>query len=469
LKILPKECKILPPEELDRFSVELRTFYEKKLKPKKFLLFFCLCLLALAAPGRAEDQKTDYYAPLYEKPLAKTPLKDALSRAIEWPFKLAKWPIDQSLVMTENYRLDKKTVWIYDRIMDYGVKPRLDSLGFSGIPSYGAEFDLVRIIRQKENYPDFIAKGWINHGPTNYFQAGGELGAQRIGETGFHTSSIIEYENRRNETFYGLGTDSSRGDSTSFIEEKTTVGAKAGYEFSSSLDLTSQVDYSHVNIKNRAHEGKGDITQIFAGENIPGLHGDDFLDFSIRLDRDTRDSKEDATKGSYQKLLFKYTEGVESSPARYFTYQLDAAKYFQLASPRRILAARLFGEFNQRVNGGNVPFYEMTKLGGSGMFPRQSQTSRAFVYNRFFGESALLLNLEYRYTVWQYKEFKLKTVVFLDEGQVSKDFATFRLNGFRESYGAGLHLSHSQLVLLSFNVAHGNEGTQFYLENKLAF
>ena len=193
------------------------------------------------------------------------------------------------------------------------------------------------------------------------------------------------------------------------------------------------------------------------------------MDFSIGLDRDTRDSKEDATKGSYQKLLIKFTEGVASSPARYFTYQLDTAKYFQLASPRRILAARLFGEFNQRVNGGNVPFYEMAKLGGSGMFPRQSQTSRAFVYNRFFGESAILLNLEYRYTVWQYKEFKMKTVVFFDEGQVSKDFATFRLNGFRESYGTGLHLSYSQLVLLSFNVAHGREGTQFYLENKLAF
>ena len=439
------------------------------MKQKIFFLFVCLCFLISAASGYAEDKKTDYYAPLYTKPLVKTPLKDALSRAIEFPFEILKWPIDKSLVLTENYRLDKKAIWMYEKSLEYGVKPRLDSLGFSGLPSYGADFDLVRMVRQKENFPDLIAKGWISHGPASYFLAGTELGAQRIAETGLHASGVFQYENRRNETFYGIGPHTSRGDSTSFIEEKTAVGAKAGYEFSPSLDLTSQIDYDHVNIKNRAHEGKGDITQIFAGQNIPGLHGDDLLSPSLSLDRDTRDSKEDATKGSYQKLLFKFTKGVDSSPARYFTYQLDAAKYFRLASPRRVLVTRLFGEFNQPVNGGTIPFYEMAKLGGSGMFPRQSQTSRAFVYNRFFGESAILLNLEYRYTVWQYKEFKMKTVVFLDEGQVSKDFATFRLRDFRESYGTGLHVSYSQLMLLSFNVAHGNEGTQFYLENKLAF
>lgn len=436
---------------------------------KRFFLFFCLCFLAAAVSGHAEDQKTDRYAPVYDQPLAAAPLKGIVSRVIELPFKILKWPLDQSLVYTEKHRLDKKALHIYERLIEYGVKPRLDSLNFSGVPSYGAEFDLVRIVRQKENHPDLIARSWINHGPTVYFQAGSEFGARRIAETGFHTSSWVQYENRRHETFYGIGPDTSRGDSTSYIEEKTTVGAKAGYEFSSLMDLTSQASYNRVNIKNRAHEGKGDITQIFAGEEIPGLHGDDFLNLSLALTRDTRDSKDDATRGSYQKLLLKFTEGVASSSARYFTYQLDAAKYFTLASPRRVIAARLFGEFNQRVNGGDVPFYEMSRLGSSGTFPRLSQTSRGYVYNRFYGESAILLNLEYRYTVWQYKEFKMKSVVFFDEGQVSKDFATFSLKNFRESYGAGLRLSYSRITVLSFNVAHGREGTQFYLENKLAF
>lgn len=439
------------------------------MRSKRALLFFCLFLASQALAVYAQDKKTDYYVPLYDRPLAPTPLKDVVSRVIELPFKLLKWPLDKSLLYTEKYQLDKKSLWIYDRMAEYGIKPRLDSLGFTSWPSYGADFDFVRLARQKSNFPDMIASGWINHAPTNFFQVGTELGARRILETGFHTSGILQYENRRNETFYGIGPHTSRGDSTSFIEEKTTLGAKAGYEFSPTLDLTSRLTYNHVNIKNRAHEGKGDITQIFARDNMPGLHGDGLLSLSMGLDRDTRDSKGDATKGSYQKILFKYTEGVESSRARYFTYQLDAAKYLRLASPRRVLAGRIWGEFNQGINGGEVPFYEMSKLGGSGTFPRQSQMARGFVYNRFFGESALLLNLEYRYTIWEYKEFKMNAVAFLDEGQVSKDFATFRLKDFRESYGGGFCLSFSQNVLLSLNLAHGDEGTQFYVENRLTF
>jgi len=104
------------------------------------------------------------------------------------------------------------------------------------------------------------------------------------------------------------------------------------------------------------------------------------------------------------------------------------------------------------------------------MFPFQgSQTLRGFVYDRFYGDSALLLNIEYRYTVWQYKEFKMNTVLFWDEGEVSKGFSTFLIKDFQGSYGTGFYVSYLQTVLISFNVAHGNEGTKFYLENKLPF
>lgn len=439
------------------------------LRAFKIFLLCCLSLWALSPVVSAEDKKADYYQPLYSKAPEAKPLKDPVSWLIELPFKLVKWPVDKALVMTENYRLDKKTRWIYDQMIEYGFRPRLDSLDFLSPPSYGADFDFMRIFRLKEAFPDLLANGWISHGPTTFFQVGTEIGAQKIAQTGLHVSGIFQYENRRDETFYGIGPRSSLGDATTYIKETTTVGSTVGYEFSPVLDLSIKAVYDHVNIKNRRHDDKGDITQTFASQNIPGLHGDQLLKLSAGVTRDTRDNKGDATKGSYQKLLFKFTEGLNSSPAQYFTYQLDAAKYLQLASPRRVLAARLFGEFNQTVNGGDVPFYEMTKLGGSGNFPRLGQTSRAFVYNRFTGQSAILLNLEYRYTVWEYKEFKMKTAIFVDEGQVSKGFGTFQFKNFRESYGVGFYLTYSQLMLLDFTVAHGNEGTQFYLETTLPF
>lgn len=436
---------------------------------KKTALFLCLSFFFFSVFAYAEDKKEDFYKPVYEKPLKTSSLKDPVSRVLAFPFELIKWPLDKALVFMEKKRLDRKAIWLYEKSVEYGVTPRVDSLNFNGIPSYGADFDFVRIFRQKEMYPDLIAKGWINHGPAVYFQTGAEFGKQRIADTGFHVSEFFQYENRRNETFYGIGPYSSRGDSASYIIERTTLATRAGYEFSPTLDLTSQFGYDHVNIKNRSHGGKGNITEVFARDNIPGLYGDDLLSYSLSLKRDTRDSKSSATQGSYQKLIFKYTDGVQSSKAQYFTYQVDAAKYFQLASPRRVLAARLFAEHNQTINRGDVPFYNMAKLGGSGTFPYVSQTSRGYVYDRFYGQSAVLLNLEYRYTIWQHREFQLDTVFFVDEGQVFGNLGKFNFSHFRESYGMGFNLNYSKLVLLSFDVAHGDEGTQFYIENKIPF
>ena len=80
-----------------------------------------------------------------------------------------------------------------------------------------------------------------------------------------------------------------------------------------------------------------------------------------------------------------------------------------------------------------------------------------------------MLNLEYRYTVLEYKEFKVKTAFFNDLGEVFGEIDNFRLKDLRESYGIGFYLSYAKNTLVNFSVAHGNEGTKIYIKNKLAF
>jgi len=438
-------------------------------KVRKILSFFCLGLFVCALIGYGEEKKGELYAPVYTKPLSPAPLKDVFSRALELPFKLIKWPMDQGIIYTENHRLDKKTKWIYEQSLKQGVKPLFGFTDLSALPFFGAELNLLTLARQKEKYPDFFATTTLLYCPSVFFSVGSEIGAQKIGETGFHAKGLFNYDLQQKEPFYGIGPHTSRGDGTSYRMETTRVGVRTGYEFSPAIDLVAGFDYRKVNILNRAHDGKGDIRTIFAGQNIPGIGGDNLLDYSLALGRDTRDSKDEATKGSYQKLLFQFTDSVKGSLARYFKYQIDAAKYFRLASPRRILVTRLFAEHNQEIDHGDVPFYDMAKLGGAGANTRDSETARAFVYNRFYGESALLLNLEYRYTVMEYKEFKLKTAFFNDLGEVFGKIHQFHLADLRESYGVGLYLSYARNTLLNFSVAHGNEGTRFYVKNKLAF
>ncbi|MFA5160029.1 MAG: BamA/TamA family outer membrane protein [Candidatus Omnitrophota bacterium] len=430
---------------------------------------FSALFLGLMTAGYAEEKKQDLYAPVYTEPLSAEPLKDPLSRLIEFPFKLIKQPVDKGLVFMEEHRLDKKTKWIYERMTEKGIKPLVGGSETSLIPLYGVELSFMPLLKQKEKHPDFFATTTVLQGPTDFFLVGSEIGAEQIGGGGLHTNGFFQYEVREKEPFYGIGPKSTMGDSTSFKMRTTQLGAVAGLSFSPTVDLSSVFSYKNVHITNRKRNGKGDIRTIFSGQSIPGIGGEELLSYELVLNRDTRDSQEQATKGSYQKLSFKFTDGIGSSAARYFTYALDAAKYFQLASPRRIFVTRFFTEYNQTVNHGDVPFFEMVKLGSSGTFPSRSQTSRAYVYNRFYDKSAVLLNLEYRYTVMEYKEFKLNTAIFFDEGQVFKDFTKLCMKYFQESYGVGFYLSYAKTTLLAFSVAHGNEGTQFYLDNKIAF
>jgi hypothetical protein len=438
-------------------------------KIRKIFSFLCFGLLVFALAGYGEEKKADLYAPVYTKPLSAEPLKGVFSRIIEFPFKLIKWPTDKGMLFTEKHRLDKKTKWAYEESLKYGVKPLFGFTDLSALPFYGAELNLLTIARQKEKYPDLFATATILQCPTVFFAVGSEIGAQKIAGTGFHGKGLFSYDLQEKEPFYGIGPDTSQGSKASYRIETTKVGAQGGYEFSPTVDLTAGFDYRNVNILNRVHDNTSSIPELFAGQNIPGLSGDNLLDYSVALGRDTRDSKDDATKGSYQKFLFQFTDSVNGSSSRYFKYQIDLAKYFRLASPRRVLVTRLFAEHNQEIDHGNVPFYDMAKLGGAGANVRDSETMRGYVYNRFYGESSLLLNLEYRYTVMEYKEFKLKTAIFNDLGEVFGKIHEFHLADLRESYGAGFYLSYARNTLLNFSVAHSNDGTQFYIKNKLAF
>ena len=73
------------------------------------------------------------------------------------------------------------------------------------------------------------------------------------------------------------------------------------------------------------------------------------------------------------------------------------------------------------------------------------------------------------YAIEEVADQKVKTAFFSDTGEVFRKINNFRFKDLRESYGIGFYLSYSKNTLLNFSVAHGNEGTQLYIKNKLAF
>lgn len=386
-----------------------------------------------------------------------------------FPFWLIKYPVDKTLVFVEKKHIHKKAIWIYNQMQNRGVTPHFSLVSLNH-RSYGAEFDFVRLVRQKHNFPDLILQSWIRYSEDVYFQTGAKAGWSRIGDTRLSAFGIFEYEDRYNEHFYGIGPHSSRGDGYVYGMETTTIQPVIQYDWSHELRSEFFASYRNINMDGGKDGGRGQIGEgIFNERDVYGLSGDSLFSLGTRWTHDTRNQKENSTKGGLRAFEFGYHEGLGSSQARYFRYMTDFRQYFRLGSDRRVLAFRFLGEHHDEINGGDIPFHQLSKLGGYGAFPRLSHTLRGFNYNRFTDESALLFNVEYRYNIWEYRHYKMDTVFFWDEGQVFGEFSELQLKNFRESYGIGFRVSAANIPLLSIELAHGDEGTNIYVKTKTPF
>jgi len=417
--------------------------------------------------GVAHAAGTDKYAPVYSKPLKASALKDPISYLLALPFEIIRWPMSQNLLFVEKEHIPKKLEWVYTYLKNHGIQPHLGFGSGQGM-QYGLKLDLPRLSGLQAKYPDFIFDTWLYYGNDVAFQTGAEIGLERIAGTPFFVSGFFQYEDRWEENFFGIGPDTSAGDGVNYSHEQTTVAGKVGYEFSPELKSTAHLIYTNNNISEGDSDDWGQL-DYFGRSNIPGVSGDKILTMAADLDHDTRDFRDAPTRGGYRKLYFGYNEGLEDSNASYLTYRADMAQYFKVGSPRRIFAIRGLAEHHDEINGGNVPFYNMSKLGGYGTLPEQSHVLRSYHVNRFFGESLLLFNIEYRYAIWEYRELQMDAVPFFDLGQTFGEWSDFQFKDFRESYGIEFRVYAARNNLINISIAHGDEGTNFFVRSKKAF
>lgn len=435
--------------------------------PKKILFAF-LAVLFAAQPFYLQAAEYDRYGSVYKDGVPPSDDSDVATDFLTYPFAILKWPISKTLVFIEKKHIDTKAEWAYDSLINRGITPHLGLVNpVSG--HYGLEVDWVRLLNQRNRFPDWKANSWIYGSKDIYFQTGSEIGWQDVTGSGIGASGLVQYENRPEVHFSGIGPHSSAGNGTSYKMETTTLGPKLSYDPKPTVSGDLFFHYKNINITNGEDGGRGIIDNIFAGQNIPGLAGDEILTLGTEWVHDTRNHRELSTRGGERRFAFSYNEGIAGSEARYFKYETEVSQYFRLGSDRRALALHFYGEHNDEINNGEVPFHQMAMLGGYAGRPRISQTLRGYDYNRFYDESAVLFNVEYRYAIWENREFRVDSVLFWDQGQVFGEFGELEFDNFKESYGIGFRLSVANVVLLSIEGAHGDEGTNYYVKSRTPF
>ena len=119
--------------------------------------------------------------------------------------------------------------------------------------------------------------------------------------------------------------------------------------------------------------------------------------------------------------------------------------YLTLFWRNRILMFQAQLEKLYEFRGGEIPYTDLVQLGGSTQF-------RGYRRGFFRGEGSLLLNLEYRYPIWD----TWNAYIFWEEGQIFDNYDQIEMDRFHTSWGGGISIRTETALLGKVFVAHSD-------------
>lgn len=278
--------------------------------------------------------------------------------------------------------------------------------------------------------------GWYSENDSYAFGAGGNL---HLDDDRLRVKFGAAYLDVRYR-FYGIGSDNDRGISIDILQEAPVYFTTATYRLWRQLYIG--LGYLGGSVETRVD---------FAIED-PGGFFDPSLDLDIGAAMipfayDTRDHEYFPRSGwLVDGRVAWYREGV-GSDFDANTFQIAANRYLTFGDDD-VLALR--GYF--RTTGGDAPFFLLSTFGGN-------TDLRGYPSGRYRDRMMYSLQAEYR---WQVNERWIVTG-FAGFGEVAPELDEFGRDLLPAAgVGARLVLSKKQKVSLSFDIAQGRDGTEYY-------
>lgn len=315
----------------------------------------------------------------------------------------------------------------------------------------------------------------------------GEAYFPEVFDKNTHADVWFDYTRRTKENFYGIGPRIPNTSQTNFDLEERSYNATLYHDFSRNLQVGG---YLSVSIS-ATYQGKRDrdipIDQLFSGDPstvpianwAPGLFANTrIFSYGGFVESDRRNNSRGLTKGTYFYGRIGSADGLENqntfSDYGWLEAELDGRGYIALGSDKTSLALRGYASLKNPRGGSQIPFYELSFLGGR-------MDVRGFRRYRFRGNNAALGSAELRQTVWRQSEVRgLDVFGFGDAGQVWGDNRSqtdptilanqdFDSKNWKASVGGGLQYRYSNNFAGRIEIGHSNERNLIYVSISRGF
>lgn len=302
-----------------------------------------------------------------------------------------------------------------------------------------------------------------------------------------HADLWFDYLRRTKDNFFGIGPRIPNTSTTNYDIERRSYNASLYYNFSRRAVLGGYA--SVVNSSTYRGERTRDIPidQLFSGNPstvpvakwAPGfMINTTILSYGGFAQYDLRDNSVGLTKGAYLYGRVGSADGLKNRN-RFSNYgwleaEMDARGYVPLGGDKTSLAVRGFALIRDPKGGSQIPFYDLSYLGGR-------MYVRGFRDYRFRGNNVALASAELRQTIWTQREDRgLDVFAFGDGGQVwgdnrSKTDPTilahqdFSSSNYRASVGGGFQYRYSKALAGRVEVGHSHERTLIYFSISRGF
>jgi outer membrane protein assembly factor BamA len=317
----------------------------------------------------------------------------------------------------------------------------------------------------------------------------GEIYIPKIGDDKTHADFWYGYLRRTEDNFFGIGPWTPLRARTNFDVERRSINGGLYRDFNE--DFQAGIYASYIN--SNAYDGKGSkspsIDTVFSGDPsvepfhlwAPGLHsGSKVITYGIFGEYDRRNYESGLTQGFYFYGRFGSVDGLNKGKGTFSDYgwfdsQLDARGYIPIISDKTSLALRIAANLKSVKAGSQIPFYDMSFLGGFNYV-------RGFNTYRYRDNNALISNLELRQTVYSFKKRYrgIDMIGFGDAGQVwgntlssmvpdTMSHNYFANRNWKAGIGGGIQYRHTKSLTVRIDVATSADGERIYFSASRGF
>ncbi len=252
--------------------------------------------------------------------------------------------------------------------------------------------------------------------------------------------------------YYGPGNASSKESRTNFKFENLSFNSRIGLKpFRRILTVGTFLGYG----MNNTGPGNGDYSSaetVFTPKQTPGIDRQTaYYTYGPYVQFDTRDYAGDPHRGTNILTAYMWHSAREYSEYSFRRFRIGAEQYIPFFNDKRVIVVRAAGLFSYTDPGKQVPFYMQQTIGGP-------DDVRGLPRFRYYGNSSLIGNVEYRWEV----ATGLGMALFADAGRVSDKPGQMALGDLHGAGGIGLRFKSRNAVVMRIDVGFSPQGAYFW-------